>query len=123
MQDLMDKINDFMEAGDYPAVKEMIPSLLEDSNDYDRILIESIEVIAQLHLGEFDAAGAGIDKLLAFQKYQDYMATPLMQGLGKIYQALMALGAKLPPALSARIQPVYDRTMELWELVEKRSSR
>jgi hypothetical protein len=123
MQDLMDKANDFIECGNYAAVKEMIPRLLEGSHDYDRITIESIEVIAQLYLEEFDAAGAGIDKLLAFQMHQDYMATPLMQGLGKIHQALTALTTKLPPALSARIKPVYDRTMQLWDLVDKRSSR
>lgn len=123
MQDLMDRVNDFIEAGNYAAVKEIIPNLLEGSNDYDRIIIESIKVIVQLHLGEFERAGAGIDKLLAFQMHQNYMATPLMQGLGKIYQALMALSAQLPPALSARIQPVYGRTMQLWELVGRRSSR
>ncbi|WP_245839623.1 hypothetical protein [Mycobacterium aquaticum] len=123
MQDLMDRVNDFIEADNYDAVKEMIPNLLEGSHDYDRIIVESIEVIAQLHLNEFDAAGAGIDILLSFQMHQEYMATPLMQGLGKVYQALMALRTQLPPAISARIQPVYDRTMQLWELVDKRSSR
>ncbi len=123
MQDLMDRVNDFIEADDYAAVKELIPNLLEGSHDYDRIIVESLEAIAQLHLSEFDAAGAGIDKLLAFQMHQDYMATPLMQGLGKIHQALMALRTKLPPALFARIQPVYDRTMQLWKLVDERSSR
>lgn len=123
MQDLVDEVNDLIEASNYAAVKEMIPTLLEGSNDYDRLTIESIQVIAQLHLSEFDAAGAGIDRLLAFQMHQDYMATPLMQGLGKIHQVLTALSANLPPALSARIRPVYARTMQLWALVESRSSR
>jgi hypothetical protein len=61
--------------------------------------------------------------LLAIQMHQDYMATPLMQGLGKIYQALMALRRDLPPALSARISPVRDRATQLYGLVQSRSSR
>ena len=78
--DLLERVNDFIATDNYAAVKEMIPDLLEGANDYDRILVQSIEVIAQLHLGEFDAADAGIDRLLAVQMHQDYMATPLMQG-------------------------------------------
>lgn len=46
------------------------------------------------------------------------MATPLMQGLGKFYQALMALRVDLPPALSARIEPIRDRATQLYELVQ-----
>lgn len=121
--DLLERVNDFIEAGNYSAVKEMIPDLMEGANDYDRILIQSIEVIAQLHLSEFDAADAGISRLLTLQMHQDYMATPLMQGLGKIYQAFVALRADLPPALTARIVPVRDRAMQLYELVQRRSSR
>ncbi len=112
-----------IEADNYAAVMEMIPGLLEGANDYDRILVQSIAVIAQLHTGSYDTADTGINDLLAIQMHQDYMATPLMQGLGKIYQALMALRSDLPPALSARISPVRDRATQLYELVQSRSSR
>lgn len=121
--DLLETVNDLIEANNYAAVLEMIPDLLEGANDYDRILVQSIAVIAQLHTGSYDAANEGIDDLLAFQMHQDYMATPLMQGLGKIYQALMALRGDLPPALSARTAPVRDRATQLYELVKQRSRR
>jgi hypothetical protein len=121
--DLLEEVNDRIEADNYAAVVDMIPGLLEDANDYDRILVQSIAVIAQLHTGSYDMADTGISELLAIQMHQDYMATPLMQGLGKIYQALMALRSDLPPALSARIPPVRDRATQLYELVQRRSSR
>ncbi len=121
--DLLDTVNDLIEANNYAAVVEMIPGLLEKANDYDRILVQSIAVIAHLHTSSFDAADAGISDLLAIQMHQDYMATPLMQGLGKIYQELTALRGNLPAALSARITPVHDRAMQLYELVQRRSHR
>ncbi|WP_237165879.1 hypothetical protein [Mycolicibacterium peregrinum] len=123
MHDLVDRVNDLIAANNYAAVMEMIPTLLEGSNDYDRIIVQSIEVTAQLRLGEFDAADAGIGRLLSLRMHEDYMATPLMQGLGKIYQTLIALRAGLPPALSARILQVRDRATQLWELVQGRSAR
>jgi hypothetical protein len=121
--DLLDMVNDLIEADNYAAVVEMIPGLLESANDYDRILVQSIAVVAHLHTSSFDAADAGISDLLTIQMHQDYMATPLMQGLGKIYQALMALRGNLPAALSARITPVHDRATQLYELVQRRSRR
>lgn len=121
--DLLETVNDLIEADNYAAVMDMIPGLLENANDYDRILVQSIAVIAQLHTGLYDAADAGINDLLAIQMHQDYMATPLMQGLGKIYQTLMALSGNLPPALSARIAPVRDRATQLYEVAQRRSSR
>lgn len=121
--DLLEKVNDLIEAENYPAVMEMIPGLLERANDYDRILVQSIAVIAQLHTGSYDAADTGINDLLAIKMHQDYMAVPLMQGLGRIYQVLTALQVSLSPALSARIAPVYERTMQLYQLVQDRSRR
>lgn len=121
--DLVESVNDLMEANKYAEVVEMIPTLLDQANDYDRILVQSMAVVAYLHTSSFDAADAGIRDLLAIQMHQDYMATPLMQGLGKIYQALTTLRGNLPAALSASITPVHDRAMQLYELVQRRSHR
>ncbi|WP_176234621.1 hypothetical protein [Mycobacterium simiae] len=121
--DLMEEANNHMDAGNYGPVIDMIPRLLENANEYDRITFQCLAVVAQLHTSDFAAADEGIANLLAVQMYRDYLAVPLMQGLGKIYQALRALADNLPPMLSARIPAVLERTMQLHALVQRRSSR
>lgn len=121
--DLLEQTNDDIQAGNYGPVMDMIPTLLEDANEYDRITIRCLAVVAQLHTGAFAAADEGIASLLAFEMHQDYLAVPLMQGLGKIYQAMTALADSLPTALLGRIPIVYGRTMQLYQLVQRRSSR
>ena len=121
--DLLDEANDYMQAGNYAPVVDMIPRLLENANEYDRIKIQCLAVVAQLHTRAFEAADQGIADLLALRMYRDYLAVPLMEGLGKIYQALTALTDSLPPALAARIPAVRDRTTQLYQLVQRRSSR
>jgi hypothetical protein len=101
----------------------MLPSLIEGANEYDRITMQCLAVVVHLHTDAFELADQDIGELLAIQMHEEYMAVPLMQGLGKIYQALMALQGRLPSTLSARIPPVYERTMQLYKLVQDRSRR
>jgi hypothetical protein len=121
--DLLEEANDYTQAGNYAPVVDMIPTLLQDANEYDRITIRCLAVVVQLHTSAFEAAEEGIADLLGFQMHRDYLAVPLMEGLGKIYQALTALADSLPPTLSSRIPTVYDRTMQLYQLVQRRSAR
>ncbi len=123
LTDLMEEANDHMQAGNYSPVVEMIPRLLESANEYDRVTVQCLAVVARLYTSDFDAADEGITDLLELRTHGDYLAVPLMQGLGKIYQALNALADKLTPKLAAQITPVYERTQQLYALVQSRSSR
>lgn len=124
-QDLMDQVNNLIQENDYASVVEMLPQLLEGSNEYDRITIQCLAVVAQLHIAQHEAAGEGLSELLAFQMHNDYLALPLGQGLGRVWQTLMALATAgiLPEDLKERIPQVYERVRELDLVVQRRSSR
>ena len=121
--DLMDRANQYMQVGNYGPVLEMIPQLMEECTEYDHVTIRCLAVVAQLHTGAYEAADDGIAGLLAFRMHQDYLAVPLGQGLGKIWQALTALSDQLPPTLAARIPEVQNRTEQLEDVIARRSHR
>ncbi|NHE67797.1 hypothetical protein G9U53_26185 [Rhodococcus sp. D-46] len=126
---LLQRVNALAKRKNYVEVLAMIPQLRAiDESIYDQITFDALEVTAQLYVGEYSEALAGLDRLLAMQPPANHLALQIRAGLIKIAQGVHEVAgvSGSPTALRnsypRRLQNRIEEITELLDLTDQQRS-
>ena len=105
---------------DEKGFQEMLRLLPEwraaDDSLENAVVMDGVEIVAQLHTDAVDEALQGINRLLDVNTYGNYLSMSLIEALGKVARELNKVLATLDadrPRLEEALQKVLNRYAEL----------
>jgi hypothetical protein len=87
-----------------------------DDSLENAVVMDGVEIVAQLHTDAVDEALQGINRLLDVNTYGNYLSMSLIEALGKVARELNKVLATLDadrPRLEEALQKVLNRYAEL----------
>ncbi|QRY43505.1 hypothetical protein JVX93_23595 [Mycolicibacterium boenickei] len=84
----MRQIHQLLDSGELDGVEPLMAALRSVSNDYDKHVVDCLQVEIDLRRGEFDQAFAAIEELLRRELHATHGARPLSRGLAAIWRTI-----------------------------------
>lgn len=90
----MIRLNQLYEAGQFHQIRELLPQWrAADDSLENALILDAIEIAAQLHTDAIDEALQGVDHLLATKTYANYLFLSLFEALKKVARELYRVAA------------------------------
>lgn len=113
------RVNALYEAGQFQDIHQLLPRWREANDSLENaVVLDGLEIVAQLHTDAVDEALQGIDRLLAIKPYGGYLYLSLYEALKKVARELNRVADDLEadrPRLQQALQRVLKRYNELGE--------
>ncbi|TDZ96337.1 NB-ARC domain-containing protein [Mycobacteroides salmoniphilum] len=86
--EVMRQLHKLLDSGELEGVEPLMATLRSVSNDFDKHVVDCMEVEIALRKGQFDQAFAAIEELLRQELHATYGARPLSRGLAAIWRTI-----------------------------------
>jgi hypothetical protein len=107
-------INQLYESKDFQQMLDFLPEWRASGDSLEgTVIVDGIEIVAQLHTDAVDEALQGVDRLLDVKTYGNYLSMSLIESLGKVARELNKVAAMLEED-RPRLEEARDKVMSRW---------